>query len=307
MNDMEIQVLRHELNRIREEVLAYFDRHSNKAEALFPGGIHKGYWEKMEDEEKLAAESLAAELIRVMGKLSLYVKNAILLDESDLREVALSTKQMRSAIYFRQYSHWDVEPIDDGGYILGVKPAGQSEESVYFIKEAKRAYINAHINVSRIIDLITDGGGEFLAQPNVTSHQVTKYRPNTAFIMMWMDKTRPELDDVRDTIKTVFASFGVRAVRADDIEHEDVITKRILDEISTSEFLIADLTGERPSVYYEVGFAHALGRRVILYRRKETTLHFDLAVHNCPEYENLGDLKSKLQKRLRQLTNENPK
>jgi nucleoside 2-deoxyribosyltransferase len=133
-----------------------------------------------------------------------------------------------------------------------------------------------------------------------------KYRPSTAFMMMWMDPSKPDLDDVADTIKGIFSSFGIKALRADDIEHEGKITDRILNEIRTSEFLFADLTGIRPNVYYEVGFAHALGKRVILLRKAGTTLHFDLSGYNCPEYENLRDLKEKLTKRLSAMTGKTP-
>ncbi|MGE0440547.1 MAG: hypothetical protein AB7L66_13820 [Gemmatimonadales bacterium] len=130
--------------------------------------------------------------------------------------------------------------------------------------------------------------------------------PDSAFILMNMDASDPTLTDVANAIKEECRSFGVSATRVDDIEHSDRITDRILERLRSAEFIIADLTGERPNVYYEVGFAHALGKRPILYRRVGTRLHFDLSIHNVPEYVNLTQLREFLRKRLEAMLGRSP-
>jgi hypothetical protein len=267
--------------------------------------VERQYWSYMSLQEQERGEALVQELVEIMSNIATVVKHSPLLDEADQREIVAYTKTMRSAVYFRRYLYSAPEAIHDDGIVLGVRPAEQSEDDTD-IDTAQKIFKAAHSSTVRILDLIIQGSAELSSFPLRQPQVVSKYRPNTALIMMWMDSDHPELDDVSDAIKSTFETFGIDAKRGDDIEHEGTITQRILDEIATSEFLIADLTGARPSVYYEVGYAHALGKRVILYRKRGTELHFDLAVHNCPEYENLGDLKNKLKRRLGALTNKTP-
>ena len=164
----------------------------------------------------------------------------------------------------------------------------------------------------------TGAGSTQLAWPNVLARpvstldfacepvQMTSVTANTAFVIMSMDAGDPMLEDVSNGIKDVCKMFGVTAKRSDDFEHSGRITDLILRMIRTSDILIADVSGERPNVYYEIGYAHALNKKPIVYRRLNTRLHFDLSVHNVPEYTNVSDLKHKLERRLEDVLGRSP-
>lgn len=152
-----------------------------------------------------------------------------------------------------------------------------------------------YVTVSSSGDWVPAGTADTLSQAAMPVEDEIK--KDTAFVLMAMDPNIHELVDVYNTIKDVCATFGIKAYRADEIEHQDRITDLILREIESCEFLIADLSYERPNVYYEIGYAHALDKRPILYRKSGTKLHFDLSVHNVPEYKNVTELKELLNKR----------
>ena len=244
--------------------------------------------------------SEAEELRTTIKNLSVDIAGAArgspLLAEADIQELRHSTRQMLANVYFFRYSHTGVYIHHDEDVVLGVDPPSHEETPA---DDAPQLFNLAANEILDIIDLLsptTDTGQS--SAPGTSS-----YRPNTAFIMMAIDTRKPELEDIKNGIKEVFGAFGIQALTADDIEHDEAITDRILDEIATSEFLIADLTHERPNVYYEVGQAHARNKRVILFRKKDTKLHFDVAHRNCPEYENTTDLKTRLRTRLEAMTN----
>jgi len=264
-------------------------------------------WEKLDENQQNISVSLQKDLFKIISLIIPLIKNSVLLNEADERDIGICAKKIRATLRLRKFSAWDAEVLHDEGTVLGVHPPGQTENLSYSPSESKKVFdscIEQLIGMVELFEATPANLPDGLPSRNPNISQA--YRPNTAFIMMKIDPEKPETEDVYDLYKECFDKFGIKAIRADEIEHEDIITDRIIEEIKTSEFLLGDLSYERPSVYYEIGFAHSLGRRVILYRKKDTHIHFDLAAYNCPEYKGLRELRELLLKRLENTTNKKP-
>lgn len=72
------------------------------------------------------------------------------------------------------------------------------------------------------------------------------------------------------------------------------IIPRIETGIRQSAFVIADVTEGSANVFYEVGFARALGKDVILTARQGTKLPFDVGDIPTIFWEIQADLKDRL-------------
>jgi hypothetical protein len=294
--------LRSEFVSIRDEGIAIF---GEITESLGP--IQFAYaWNKLSPEQRKRAIQIRKRLTDLSPQLLDAARHSPLLEDTDGVEIRRALRRMSSSLLMKEFEYVDAHIIADEDRVLGMSPAKQQESDVS-AQEAQDEFKTAAQLILREIDLfvpLTDG---LRRSPAVEqTSDVRRYRPNTAFIMMQIDRNNPHLEDINNAIKETFRDFDIEARRADEIEHSDAITQRILDEITTSEYLIADLTGERPSVYYEIGYAHAIGKHPILYRQEGAKLHFDLYVHNVPEYKNITHLKELLQRRLIELTNTNP-
>lgn len=305
--------LREELRALVAQSEAYFDEISGltfeTTEVPFSLSSFSGadeYWQQVPTKLQQTAEALVDRLLALGARLTEAAKSSTLTGSEDQRDVKLSVKAMRAALRLRNFQYIEADVLHDEGTVLGLRPASQSEAFGLAPKDARERFLSSAQSLAAVLRIVEASIQDQLPNLGAAAPAPAKYRAGTAFIMMWMDPAHPELTDVADAVRGVFRTFDIRAVRADDIEHEGLITDRVINEIRTAEFLFADLTGTRPNVYYEVGFAHALGKRVILFRKSGTGVHFDLAGYNCPEYENLRDLKEKLSRRLVSLTNKNP-
>lgn len=99
-------------------------------------------------------------------------------------------------------------------------------------------------------------------------------------------------------IEPAMVELKLTPVRVDREAISDSIGARIRSQIASSYFCIADLSCERPNCYYEVGYAHALGKRVLFIKDSESKAHFDLSDYQYNSFDQSTNLKELLLQRI---------
>ena len=123
--------------------------------------------------------------------------------------------------------------------------------------------------------------------------------PRLIFVLM---PFATEFDEIyQQGIKPTWEELGFRVLRADEEFHiHDIMCRAICQNIQRARFIVADMTGRNPNVFYELGLAHAFGKPVILITQHKDYVPFDLQAILYINYgvgrENIAELRRGLKR-----------
>jgi hypothetical protein len=111
--------------------------------------------------------------------------------------------------------------------------------------------------------------------------------PRPCFVAM--PYSVPWFAAVSDVIEAAAKAKGFACEITKDLGSPGDIPDQVWQGIRSADVVVADITGNNPNVFYEVGLAHALGKEVIVLTQDEKDLPFDIRCHRKMPYK-AGDL-----------------
>jgi hypothetical protein len=97
---------------------------------------------------------------------------------------------------------------------------------------------------------------------------------------------KTELEKVyTDHIKGLGKELGIAIQRADEQFSPRPFMEKVWDGICAARLVIADCTERNPNVFYEIGIAHAVGKKVVLLTRSKEDIPSDIGHFDYIEYK----------------------
>lgn len=125
---------------------------------------------------------------------------------------------------------------------------------------------------------------EYNIYPKQYQHANIPIEKNKCFVIMPFKK---EFDYIYGVIKDGLNNAGYTCNRVDEISGSVPIVAKILNEILSARYIIADLSGCNPNVFYELGVSHSFkdAHNIIILKQKSSSVPFDIMHLTYVEYD----------------------
>ena len=139
-------------------------------------------------------------------------------------------------------------------------------------------------------------------RPNYDPDDQGEFEKGLVFVIMPFQGQ--DMADAYAAMKDECKKLRLRCVRVDENTGSGIVIGEITSLIERCEFIICDLTHERPNVYYELGYAHGVGNEamdILLVAKEGTNLHFDIAPLRVQYYVSSENLRSIVSRNLKRM------
>jgi hypothetical protein len=170
----------------------------------------------------------------------------------------------------------------------------KDEVSNFDRRYATRLTLNEFQTLNRLLPDLQTGTVDAFAQ-DVVALAERLITPTEVFVIMSFAE-KGYLKDAYNTFVRVCKENKFTAFKVDHhLDSKQRIVPAIMEAIRRSAFLIADVSEARPNVYYELGYAQALGKDVITTAVDKTELPFDIFDVPMLFWDSQDTLERKLQ------------
>ncbi len=173
---------------------------------------------------------------------------------------------------------------------------------ILFNKYCKNQTLFDAIYISKNHDDVGINMNYYITMITKKAPKVANVKKGFIFVIMPMiqknKRKKEKLLNIYNTIKATSSELGYQAERVDDIGGMETIDSKIREYIVKAEIIIADLSYERPNCYYELGYAMAIGKDIIIMSKRRTKIHFDVDHYDNFNYTNIQELSDNLTRKL---------
>ncbi len=103
-------------------------------------------------------------------------------------------------------------------------------------------------------------------------------------------KLDPDHDKKKTIIRELLRSTQIDLLIANDTpEGRSMTVENTIEWMQTSDFFLVDLSYERPSCYYELGYIQSMNKDTLIVARSGEKIHMSLNRNQISFYDNIED------------------